>query len=112
MTRPEDYPYDPLARVEHLEGPEKLRAIEDRSTAAVMAELYDRTRGRRASLLVAPSAQGTDLRVIRAILEAASAGDYGPIARGQAMLVPRDRTDSDLHTYYAAWQAAGYGKKK
>lgn len=34
------FPFDPSARIEFLEGLDKLRAVEDRATRAVLYELY------------------------------------------------------------------------
>lgn len=40
MSGPESYPFDPSAEVARLSGLEKLRAIKDRSTAALLFELH------------------------------------------------------------------------
>jgi len=87
----EQYPYDPRARVEHLVGLEKLRAVADRELAAQLFRLYLhleaaeadgragawRTRDQKAK-------EAAELSELQSLAKAAFDGAYGPAAKALA----------------------------
>jgi hypothetical protein len=99
MHSERDYPYDPNARSELLQGLEKLRAIEDRGVAKWLFELYEKSveyeySGRSAADEAERERQrGLALREARMReSEAALRGDYGREARTLANELLLDRS--------------------
>lgn len=79
-----DYPYDPIARVERLEGLEKLRAVRDRELAQQLYRLYLHIEQADASGLThhwktaeAKEREEAEMRDLQAVAKAAFDGAYG-----------------------------------
>ncbi len=78
---PEDYPFDPTARVEQLGGLERLRGIADRKLAAHLFTLYvlaDRNSSEKGTQRTAPA---TSVESLRRLAARALGGELGADGR-------------------------------
>lgn len=77
----DDYPYDPAARIDELDGLDRLRAVADRKHADHLYTLYVQAERNTAAVAAERPQTGVTVSAIARVGARALAGEFGPDAR-------------------------------